>query len=113
VINLGEVVAAAPELGRGFADLWQAVDQDDLAVLIYTSGTTGPPKAVELTHRSVLGTVQGLDVSIGARDGARVLSYLPMAHMAERVWSHYRSMAHGFTTHCCANPRDGHHRSAS
>ncbi|HEX6389736.1 MAG TPA: AMP-dependent synthetase/ligase [Solirubrobacteraceae bacterium] len=84
---------------------WQAVHPDDVAVIIFTSGTTGRPKGVELTHKAVLGNVQGLDHAIGTIDGARVISYLPMAHIAERQLSHYRAMAFGLAVTTCPDPR--------
>jgi len=85
---------------------WRAVTPEDVAVIIYTSGTTGQPKGVELTHRSVLGNVLGLDHAIGTIDGARIISYLPMAHIAERQLSHYRAMAFGLEVTCCRDPRE-------
>ena len=89
-----------------FEQCWRAVTQDDLAVLIYTSGTTGPPKGVELTHGAILGNLMGMHRAIGTVDGARVVSLLPMAHIAERQFSHYRPMAYGFTATSCPNPRE-------
>ena len=63
----------------------QAIQASDIGCLIYTSGTTGPPKAVQLSHgalTSTAGLIQQLwDVS--ERDCA--LSYLPLAHIAERM----------------------------
>ena len=63
----------------------QAIQASDIGCLIYTSGTTGPPKAVQLSHgalASTAGLIQQLwDVS--ERDCA--LSYLPLAHIAERM----------------------------
>src|SRR5207249_1630428 len=85
---------------------WRAVGPDDVAVMIYTSGTTGTPKGVELSHGAVLGNTYGLDQAIGTIDGARVISYLPMAHIAERQLSHYRAMAFGMEVTCCPNPRE-------
>ena len=67
-----------------FEARWRAVAADDVATLIYTSGTTGPPKAVELTHRSLLDEVRLLDLVTPLRSGGRVISYLPMAHLADR-----------------------------
>ena len=62
-----------------------AIQASDIGCLIYTSGTTGPPKAVQLSHgalASTAGLIQQLwDVS--ERDCA--LSYLPLAHIAERM----------------------------
>lgn len=84
---------------------WRQIEPDDVAVIVYTSGTTGTPKGVELSHRSVLGNTQGLNHAIGTMDGARVVSYLPMAHIAERQLSHYRAMALGFEVTTCPDPR--------
>jgi long-chain acyl-CoA synthetase len=83
--------------GFDFEASWRAVGHDDLAVIIYTSGTTGAPKGVELTHGAILGNQQGLNTANGILDGARTVSYLPMAHAAERHLSHYRPMVGGFT----------------
>jgi len=100
--GLGEVRSLAdleavrlPEFD--FVATWGSVTRDDLALLVYTSGTTGTPKAVELTHGAILGNQQCLNTANGILDGARVLSYLPMAHVAERHLSHYRPMVGGFT----------------
>lgn len=84
---------------------WRQIEPDDVAVIVYTSGTTGTPKGVELSHRSVLGNTQGLNDAIGTVDGARVVSYLPMAHIAERQLSHYRAMALGLEVTTCPEPR--------
>jgi long-subunit acyl-CoA synthetase (AMP-forming) len=84
---------------------WREVGPDDVAVIVYTSGTTGTPKGVELTHRAVLGNTQGLNHAIGTIDGARVISYLPMANIAERQLSHYRAIALGLEVTTCPDPR--------
>lgn len=84
---------------------WRAVEPNDIAVIVYTSGTTGTPKGVELSHQAVLGNTSGLDHAIGTIDGARVLSYLPMAHVAERQLSHYRAMVFGLEVTTCPNAR--------
>jgi long-chain acyl-CoA synthetase len=84
---------------------WRTVGPEDVAVIVYTSGTTGTPKGVELTHRSVLGNTQGLNHAIGTMEGARVVSYLPMAHIAERQLSHYRAIALGMEVTACPDPR--------
>jgi long-chain acyl-CoA synthetase len=76
----------------------------DLATLIYTSGTTGPPKGVELTHHNILTMAAELADLVGARAQHRAISYLPMAHIAERVCSHYLPMAVGFSVVCCPSP---------
>jgi long-subunit acyl-CoA synthetase (AMP-forming) len=89
-----------------FEAAWRAVEPDDILTLIYTSGTTGPPKGVQLTHSNQISAVRGFDEVIAFPDDGRVVSWLPMAHIAERACSHYLPMLLGFTTTCCPNPRD-------
>src|SRR5918998_467454 len=88
-----------------FEASWRAVQPDDLLTLIYTSGTTGPPKGVQLTHANLTAGINGFDQVIAFPDDGRVVSWLPMAHIAERACSHYLPMLLGFTTTCCPDPR--------
>jgi long-subunit acyl-CoA synthetase (AMP-forming) len=81
-----------------------AVQPDDLLTLIYTSGATGPPKGVELTHRNVMSAVAGASERLQLRDGQRALSWLPMAHIAERLFTHYFPIAHGWQVTTCSDP---------
>jgi long-chain acyl-CoA synthetase len=76
----------------------------DLATLIYTSGTTGPPKGVELTHHNILTMAAEMADLVGANAEHRTISYLPMAHIAERACTHYLPMAVGFSVVCCPSP---------
>jgi long-subunit acyl-CoA synthetase (AMP-forming) len=84
----------------------EAVQPDDLLTLIYTSGTTGPPKGVQITHRNIMSAVQALDEAIDFPAGARVVSYLPMAHIAERATGHYLPLVLGHTVTSCPAPRE-------
>jgi long-chain acyl-CoA synthetase len=84
-------------------DLAASVAQpEDLATIIYTSGTTGPPKGVMLSHYNIVFTAEGY-ASILDRDllGFRALSYLPMAHIAERMSSHYLGILAGLEVTTC------------
>ncbi len=83
-----------------------AVAPDDVLTLIYTSGTTGPPKGVQLTHDNMISAVTTFDGVIDFPDGARVVSYLPMAHIAERAVGHYLPIALGHTVTCCPVARE-------
>jgi long-chain acyl-CoA synthetase len=94
----------APD-GFDFEAAWRAVEPDDLLTLIYTSGTTGPPKGVQLTHANLVAGISGFDQVINFPDDGRVVSWLPMAHIAERACSHYLPMFVGFSTTCCPDPR--------
>src|ERR687892_582267 len=100
----GEVESHAPG-DFDFEAAWRAVEPDDVLTLIYTSGTTGPPKGVQVTHANLISAVNGFDQVIAFPDDGRVVSWLPMAHIAERACSHYLPMLLGFTTTCCPDPR--------
>jgi long-chain acyl-CoA synthetase len=99
-----DVEQHAPE-GFDFEAAWRAVEPEDILTLIYTSGTTGPPKGVQLTHSNLIAAVQGFDEVIAFPSDGRVVSWLPMAHIAERACSHYLPMMLGFTTTDCPDPR--------
>jgi long-subunit acyl-CoA synthetase (AMP-forming) len=73
------------------------VRPEDVLTLIYTSGTTGPPKGVELTHANFAYTLRETCSIVGFRPGGQVLSWLPMAHAAERIASHYLPMMLGWS----------------
>ncbi len=88
-----------------FEAAWRGVEPDDLLTLIYTSGTTGHPKGVQITHANICETVRSYDEMIRFPDGGRIVSYLPMAHVAERNVSHYLPMLCGFTITCCPDAR--------
>ncbi|HEY1597024.1 MAG TPA: long-chain fatty acid--CoA ligase [Thermoleophilaceae bacterium] len=105
VLTLDEVMERGEE-GFDFDASWRAVKPDDILTLIYTSGTTGPPKGVQLTHDNLIQAVRSFDQIIAFPNDGRVVSYLPMAHIAERNCSHYLPLMLGFSVTCCANPRE-------
>jgi len=79
---------------------------DDLATIIYTSGTTGNPKGVMLSHSNICWTVESLRETLELPDtlGKRVVSYLPMAHIAERMTSYYTGAFLGYEISSCPEP---------
>ena len=84
----------------------EAVEADDLLTLIYTSGTTGPPKGVQLTHRNLMSLTSGVDGIIDFPErGAKVISWLPAAHIAERGAHYYLPVIRGCTVFVCPDPR--------
>ena len=82
------------------------ISSTDVLTLIYTSGTTGPPKGVQLVHRNLLATVQGIEHLIDFPRDGRVISWLPAAHVAERNAHHYLPIVFGLQITCCADPRE-------
>ena len=72
-----------------------AARPDDVCTLIYTSGTTGTPKAVMLTHRNIAWIAEMMVEQLEVRSDDRLISYLPLSHIAEQISSLYLSMATG------------------
>ena len=105
VSQIGEIEARGDRTPFDFDAAWRAVEPDDLLTLIYTSGTTGDPKGVQITHRNMRFTASSYDEIIGFPRGTDVVSYLPMAHIAERNCSHYYPMVFGFEVTCCPDAR--------
>ncbi len=93
------------EVGRKFAEKNPGVidkrmddlTTDDLSVLIYTSGTTGPPKGAMLTHRNVMWMGQAIIKDNPIYDNDEVLSFLPLCHIFERIFSVFAHISHGYT----------------
>ena len=76
---------------------------DDAITLVYTSGTTGPPKGAMLTNSNFLFCVETL-VGLEARMPGRlpnpddsILTYLPLCHIAERIFSTWHLVGFGCT----------------
>jgi long-chain acyl-CoA synthetase len=93
-VSFDEVAAGAPVDVQAAAD---ATDPLQLLTVIYTSGTTGPPKGVMLDHTNVLAAYKGLVHFLPGfdPDDQRVVSYLPMAHIAERNVGYYNHLLWG------------------
>ncbi|MCX7069505.1 MAG: AMP-binding protein [Gammaproteobacteria bacterium] len=68
---------------------------EELATIIYTSGTTGLPKGVMHHFRAMAVSGYALKLAYGATPDDRVLSYLPLAHVADRVASEMHSLTTG------------------
>lgn len=69
---------------------------DELATIVYTSGSTGRPKGVMQSFRSFNMCATLMRDIIPARTDDRMLSYLPLAHVAERIVLENHSTYHGF-----------------
>ena len=87
--QLDPVVRAARLAARG---------SDDTAIFVYTSGTTGPPKCAAISHGNIL-SLLGSQADLGQFFEDDVsLSFLPMAHVAERVLAFYGRINAGMAT---------------
>ncbi len=86
-----------------FEQTWRAVEPTDIATLIYTSGTTGPPKGVQLSHANLMSSLNGWAGAGLLEPHGRSVSYLPLAHIADRLIHYYRAFASGCSITCVAD----------
>jgi len=79
------------------------VTPDDLSVLIYTSGTTGPPKGAMLTHKNVMWMGEAIAKDNPVYDKDEVMSFLPLCHIFERLFSVFGQITYGYTVNFIEN----------
>ncbi|MCP3974310.1 MAG: long-chain fatty acid--CoA ligase [bacterium] len=82
--------------------LMAAAEAEDIMTLVYTSGTTGPPKGAMLTNANadfamdkiinIDGRIPG---NIKPNPNDQILTYLPLCHVAERIFSTWTMVASG------------------
>jgi long-subunit acyl-CoA synthetase (AMP-forming) len=103
--TLEELESTPAPAGFDFDRTWRSIAPDSPITLIFTSGTTGEPKGVQHTHSSILYMLRSLDAVAPVSPGARAMSFLPMAHIAERFISHYSSMVFGYSVTTVADAK--------
>ena len=79
------------------------ITPDDLSVLIYTSGTTGPPKGAMLTHENVMWMGEAIAKDNKVYDKDEVMSFLPLCHIFERLFSVFGQITYGYTVNFIEN----------
>ena len=84
----------------------RAVTPDSPATILYTSGTTGHPKGVVLTHHNVLYETLSTQEKAGLTEPQVAVSYLPLAHIAERVLGLYGPQVQGSHMHAIGDPAE-------
>ena len=101
ILEMGrKVVEKEPDL---FERRMDDVTPDDISVLIYTSGTTGPPKGAMLTHRNVTWMAGAITKDNEVYDTDEVMSFLPLCHIFERLFSVFVHITHGYTVNFIEN----------
>ncbi|MHB1817041.1 MAG: AMP-dependent synthetase/ligase [Streptosporangiaceae bacterium] len=94
--------AAAGQAGE-VARRVAAIRPGDPVTLLYTSGTTGNPKGVTITHAMVLYEATSARMAGSAQMHVRWVSYLPLAHIAERMFTIYLAILLAGHTYFCHN----------
>ncbi len=102
LLDMGrEVFQKNPEL---FFKRAEEIQPEDLSVLIYTSGTTGPPKGAMLTHRNVLWVGRAISVYNPVYETDEVMSFLPLCHIFERLFSVFAHITYGYIVNFIESP---------
>jgi len=73
------------------------IKPEDTAMIIYTSGTTGRPKGAMISHSNILHLAESLLEAFQLDETDEVLSYLPLAHVAENIFSLLMAVPAGIT----------------
>jgi long-chain acyl-CoA synthetase len=76
-----------------------AVDPNGTAIIVYTSGTTGPPKGAMISQANIIAIMRDQDEAFSVYDDDTSISFLPMAHVAERVLAFYGRINTGMATY--------------
>ena len=89
-ISMDQLMEAGREYLNQHPDEWQAeidaASPSDLMILTYTSGTTGMPKGAMISQRNMLFMLHCLKKGLDAREGDEQLGFLPLAHIAGRLF---------------------------
>ncbi len=105
VLSWGELATRGRELlardPEAVATAAAKVRPDDPATIVYTSGTTGPPKGTIITHRNVAWTMESVFRHFKVPMHLSAISYLPLAHVAERATSYAASVRQASVTYFC------------
>jgi long-chain acyl-CoA synthetase len=80
------------------------IQTDDLAILVYTSGTTGKPKGAMHSHRTLVTSMRGYNLTTAQDENDERMCFLPLCHIAERMGGEYFAVYSGSKLNFVENP---------
>lgn len=105
LMSLSDLIEKGKKLDKTFVDRrMKEVKPDDMCVLIYTSGTTGPPKGAILTHGNVTWMADAIATQNPMNQQEEVLSFLPLCHIFERLFSVFAHIQHAYVVNFVEKP---------
>ncbi|MDE0368469.1 MAG: AMP-binding protein [Gammaproteobacteria bacterium] len=107
-LSYEDLLALGRAYGEEHPDVWNreidAARPKDLMVLTYTSGTTGPPKGAMISQRNMLFMMRNMQQIYGFRDTDEQLGFLPLAHIAGRMFYISSAIASGCVVNLVEEP---------
>lgn len=107
VISFEQLLAVGRELDAArpsrFRQSLEEGKPEDVAILVYTSGTTGLPKAAMLSHETILFSATLLEQISPIQETDETISYLPLAHIAQRLLTIFGQIRYGYTVNFAEN----------
>lgn len=91
-----ELLAAQPKAFDAFVE---RLDPDAPAMVVYTSGTTGQPKGALISGRNAMEIAPGVAQMLGVTPDDQLLSYLPLCHVAEKIFTYFTPLTGGAVVH--------------
>lgn len=85
VVEMGHLREQADPQGAAAASAGPAMD--DIGLMVFTSGSTGRPKAAMMSWRGLGCAARGLNHMLRSTDKDMLVSYLPLCHVAEQMFS--------------------------
>ncbi|MEW6533257.1 MAG: AMP-binding protein [Thermodesulfobacteriota bacterium] len=108
VMTFDELLERGRELNRKqptlFDEMLGKVKPEEMALIIYTSGTTGPPKGAMLSHNNIGWTAWSIGEAMPVAEDDQLLSFLPLSHIAERMFSVFMPLRFGYTVNFTESP---------
>jgi len=108
VMSLDDLSALGRAHDAAHPQAWEAgvsaARPEQAAIIVYTSGTTGPPKGALISHANLLFAIAHWGEFAATHASDDTLAFLPLCHMAERLFSTMRPLGHGGVVYFAESP---------